>query len=188
MPVSHVRRNTGKSMPPLRPKAEQLPQAVKQWLDATLVDGNFSGYEAIAGELKTRGYAISKSALHSYGQKFEDNLKRLKLATEQARAVVAATPDDDGALNEAMMRLTQEKTFQILQDLNIDAETIDPIKLMRAVAELGKASVAQKKWQVEARRIALTEAATVAGKEARASGLDDAAADRIANRILGIAV
>ncbi|MGK4383427.1 phage protein Gp27 family protein [Ectopseudomonas oleovorans] len=57
-------------MPP-RSKVGQLPAKVKAWLDQALAENNFSDYEALSAELAGRGFAISKSALHRYGQNFE---------------------------------------------------------------------------------------------------------------------
>ena len=74
-------------MPP-RSKVAALPPEVKEWLDKALVENNFGGYELLAAELKGKGYEISKTGLHRYGQQFEDRLNALKIATEQARAVV----------------------------------------------------------------------------------------------------
>ena len=72
-------------MPP-RGKVAQLPPEVKAWLDQALVESNFSGYEALSTELAERGFSIGKSALHTYGQGFEDRLSALKMASEQAKA------------------------------------------------------------------------------------------------------
>ena len=83
-------------MPP-RSKVAGMPAEIKEWLDRALAENNFSDYELLAEELKARGYAISKSALHRYGQAFETRLSALKMASEQARAVVAAAPDEEGA-------------------------------------------------------------------------------------------
>ena len=47
-------------MPP-RNKVDALPKAVKEWLDATLLEGNFSGYELLSAELAKRGCAVSKT-------------------------------------------------------------------------------------------------------------------------------
>lgn len=170
-----------------RSKIEGLPTAVKEWLDTALVEGNFSGYEALESALKERGFDIGKSSIHRYGQVFEERLKTLRLVTEQARAVVQASPDDDGAVNDALVRLTQEKMFGILMEINVDPDTVDLAKLARAVAELGKASVAQKRWQMEARKQALEEAAKEAGIAAKSVGLTDDAVEQIKRRILGIA-
>lgn len=130
---------------------EGLPGDVKGWLDASLVDGNFSGYEALAAELKTRGYEISKSAVHRYGQEFEERLKALRLVTEQARAVVEHSPDDEDAVTQALVRLTQEKLFSVLMDMQVDPEKVNLSGITRSIAELARSSVTVKKWAQEAR-------------------------------------
>ena len=134
-------------MPP-RSKVAGLPKPVKAWLDKALAENGFSEYETLAAELSAQGFSISKSALHRYGQDFESKLSALKMASEQARAVVAAAPDEEGAVNEALMRLVQEHLFKILM---ADGKSFDLPKVAKAVAELGKASIAQKKWQTEYR-------------------------------------
>ncbi|AZC67382.1 DUF3486 family protein [Pseudomonas chlororaphis] len=156
-------------MPP-RSKVASLPKAVKDWLDKALAENNFSEYESLAAELSAQGYSISKSALHRYGQDFESKLSALKMASEQARAVVAAAPDEEGAVNEALMRLVQEHLFKLLMS---DGGKLDLPKVAKAVAELGKASVVQKKWaaETEVRRAALQDAASRVDAAAKARGL-----------------
>lgn len=157
-------------MPP-RSKVKSLPAKVKTWLDQALADNNFSDYEALSAELAGRGFAISKSALHRYGQGFEERLSALKMASEQAKAIVTAAPDDEGAVNEALLRLVQEHLFKLLMDTE---GKVDLPKVAKAVAELGRASVVQKKWaaEVEIKRAALQEAADRVGAAAQARGLN----------------
>ena len=169
-------------MPP-RSKVATLPAEVKAWLDQALAENNFSDYEALAQELTERGYAINKSALHRYGQNFEERLSALKMASEQARAVVAAAPDEEGAVNEALMRLVQEHLFKLLMT---EGDQIDLPKVAKAVAELGKASIAQKKWQAEVRAKA-EAAATEVEKIAKKGGLDAETVAEIRREILGVA-
>jgi iron-sulfur cluster repair protein YtfE (RIC family) len=169
-------------MPP-RSKVAALPAEVKAWLDKALADNNFSDYEALADELSGRGFAISKSALHRYGQNFEERLSALKMASEQARAVVAAAPDEEGAVNEALMRLVQEHLFKLLMS---EGGQIDLPKVAKAVAELGRASVVQKKWQSEVRTKAEAAASQVE-KIAKKGGLDADTVAEIRREILGVA-
>lgn len=169
-------------MPP-RSKVAALPAEVKSWLDQVLVENNFSGYEALSAELADRGYSIGKSALHAYGQTFEDRLSRLRMASEQAKAVVTAAPDEEGAVNEALMRLVQEQLFNML--MAADGK-VDLPKVAKAVAELGRASVVQKKWQAEVRERAESAAAKVE-KIARKGGLTAETVDAIRREILGVA-
>ena len=97
----------------------------------------------------------------------------------QYATVAAQVPDDfrfavkaPSVVNDALVRLTQEKMFSILMEMNVDPDAVDLPKLARAVAELGKASVAQKRWQAEARKQALEEAAARVDTAAQARGLN----------------
>lgn len=170
-------------MPP-RSKVAALPTEVKAWLDQALAESNFSDYEALASELEERGFSISKSALHRYGQGFEERLASLRMASEQARAVVAAAPDDEGAVNEALVRLVQDKLFTVL--MAADGK-LDISKVGKAVAELVKASVVQKKWSAEHRKTIreefAAEAAEAVSEELRG---EDGMSEQLEERIRGI--
>lgn len=165
---------------------ENLPKEVKEWLDRTLVENNFNGYQLLENELKERGYQISKSAIHRYGQNFEKRLSAMKMATEQARAIVETSPDDEGAVSEALMRLVQEKIFTVLVDFEPDPEKLNLGSLAKAVAELGRASVTQKKWASEVKKKTEEAAASVV-QTAKKGGLSDETVDQIKRQILGIA-
>jgi len=169
-----------------RSKIELLPDAVLNELNERLVKGRFSGYEALAAWLQEQGFEIGKSSLHRYGQKFEDKLAALKIATDQARAVVNASPDDEGAMNEALMRLIQEKLFSILRDMNVDPKKINIASLVRAVAEFTRANVAHRKYREHVRDRSKAAAASVE-KIAKKGGLSAHAVDTIKREILGIA-
>ena len=177
---------------PKRPAVESLPREVKEWLDQALAGGGFSGYQLLADELAARGYEISKSAIHRYGKKFEERLAALKAASEQARAIVDAAPDNEGAINEALMRLVQERLFSVLQDLEVNPEKLNLASLARSIAELGRASVAQKRFADEVRKEerekARADAAEAASQATRQLGLSDDQAAFIRAEILGVQV
>jgi hypothetical protein len=168
-----------------RSKIETLPKAVKEWLDAQLVEGNFSGYEALANELKGRGYDISKTGLHRYGQAFDERLKTLKLVTEQARAVVQASPDDEDAMNQALVRMTQEKLFGLLLEMQVDPAKINLSGITRSIAELARASINVKDFAAKVRLRAQEAAADVAST-LKTAGMSDEGVEQIKNRILGV--
>ena len=137
-----------------RSKVVQLPANIKQWLDQVLVAQSFGGYEALANELKERGYAVSKSSLHRYGQSFEDRLGALKTATEQAKAIVSEVGDEEGATNDALLRLIQEKLFVALTESDPEKQLAFSWmpELAKAVANLTRASVQQKGWALKVRK------------------------------------
>jgi hypothetical protein len=136
---------------PKRSTVDALPRELKEWLDDELVKRGFGDYVALAIDLKAKGAAISKSSLHRYGSKFEERMAQLRASTEQARAIVAASPDDEGAMGEALVRLTQDKMFGILMDLEVDPKSIDLTKFSRSVADLTRSSIGQKRYVQEFR-------------------------------------
>ena len=166
-----------------RSKVTQLPKEVKVWFDRALVEGNFSGYEQLERELTQRGCTIGKSSLHRYGQQFEERLRAVKLATEQAAAIAASAPDDAGAMNDALIRLVQEKAFQTLLKME-EGAPLKEVGLM--VARLSNATVKQKQWAAEVRDKAST-AADAVEKIAKKGGLSADALEIIKREILGIA-
>jgi len=169
-----------------RSKISKLPKAVKDWLDKALADNGFADYELLATDLKDRGYDISKSAIHRYGQDFEARLGALRMASEQAKAIVQSANDDEGAVSEALMRLVQEKLFQVMLEFKVDPDKpLNIASAAKAVAELSRATVTQKKWQAEVREKA-SAAADAVEKIAKKGGLSPAAVNEIRSRILGI--
>ena len=136
---------------PKRSNIEGLPPELKAWLDSQLVIRGFADYVQLAADLTDKGAIVSKSGLHRYGSKFAERMAQLKVSTEQARAVVAASPDDEGAMNEALIRLTQDKLFGVLVDLEVDPESVNITKITKSIADLARSSITQKKWQIEVR-------------------------------------
>lgn len=140
-----------------RSKVDALPPELKEWLDAELVKRGFADYVQLAADLQAKGAEVSKSGLHRYGSKFEQRMAQLKASTEQAKAVVAASPDDEGAMNEALIRLTQDKLFGVLVELDVDPETVSLPKLTKSIADLARSSIGQKRWAAEVKAAARQE-------------------------------
>lgn len=171
-----------------RSKISRLPPAVKTWLNATLADNDCSDYQLLSDELKARGFDISRSAVHRYGQEFEDRLMAIKIATEQAKAITEAAPDDAGAMNNALISMVQQRAFKVLVDMQ-EGASIKDIGLM--VARLSNATVKQKQWAAEIRE-KLERAKQAAASEAEAiaikAGMSDDDWALIRAKFLGIEV
>ena len=137
---------------PARSKIVMLPPEIKAELDRRLVGGRFAGYDALTEWLAEQGVEISRSAVHRYGQEFEARCESIKIATEQAKAIVGVVGDDEGNMNEALIRLIQQLSFDILiKNQDEDMAAILP-KMGVMVAKLSKASVDQKKYATEVRK------------------------------------
>ncbi len=165
-------------------KVDLLNSEQRQWLDRELVSRGFAGYEELVADCRAHGIDLSVSGLGRYGKSFKDRLERVRLITEQARAVVAESPDDEGAVNEALMRLVQERLFDVMVDAQFDVESMSLDKVARAIADLGRASISQKKLAAEVRRQALEEAATQAEQTGRKQGLSDDGVDALRKAIM----
>ncbi len=175
-----------------RSKVSTLPAAVRAWLDEALAQGNFSGYEALQAELKGRGYDIGKSSIHRYGAALERRLAAIKASTHAAAAIAAAAPDDADLRSAAVISLVQTEVFDTILQLQ-EAEDADPaerVKLLSAaaknIATLTRASIAQKRHELEVRAKAQAAADRVA-KIATRGGLSQEGIDSIRREILGIA-
>lgn len=173
---------------------QTLPPEVRDWLDKALIAGNFSGYEALEAALAERGHAISKSAIHRYGQPLQQRLAAIKASTEAARLITEGAGDDQDARSEAVIALIQTEMFEAIVNLQQAAdEDTDPIermgimsKVAKNIASLTNASIAQKKFKAEVKARA-QEVAEKAAKLAQKGGLTAETVAEIRRSILGIA-
>ncbi len=175
-----------------------LPADVRDRLDAKIVTQSFSDYRGLAAWLASEGYQISKNTIHRHGQELERKLEAVKRATAQARAIVQASPDDEGAMNDALIRLVQQINFDILVKMDeagleseegIDTRFLGAIT--RSVASLARASVKQKEWMTEIRERLKQKVAAAESKVAevaRGGGLSDEAEAKIRAAIFDIIV
>jgi hypothetical protein len=177
---------------PKRSKIATLPADIRKYLDRTLIEGNFSGYEALEADLAARGFTIGKSSIHRYGANLERRLAAIKASTEAAVMIMDAAPDDQDARSGAIVSLVQTELFDTIMKLQeaVDADPAARVKLLSAaaknIATLTRASVGLKKWQVEMRDKAKSAADAVA-KIAKKGGLTAGSIDSIRREILGIA-
>ena len=177
---------------PKRSTVKGLPQAVKDWLDAALVENNFSGYRELEEELRARGFDISKSAVHRYGQALERRLASIRASTETARVISENISNEKGAQSDAILEMIQSEVFQALMQLEEIKQEDDPMKRLFALSFVGKnisplitAGVNLKKYQAAIKAKAQAAAQEVE-KLVKKGGLSDDTADRIRQQILGI--
>jgi hypothetical protein len=170
----------------------RLPPEVREWLEAELIRGGFSGYSGITTELNAKLEAAgaetaSRSAVHRFGQNIEDRISALKRTTEIARTLATEVGDDEGAMNDALVRLVQDKLFNVVVDMEIDPESVSITQLGRVVADLGRASVQQKKYQLETRaKVEAKLAALEAESKGSAGRLDAETLRRVREEIYGV--
>lgn len=180
---------------------DKLPEDVRRWLERALADSNFSGYQALEDMLRERGFSISKSAIHRYGQKIERRFAAIKASTEAARFLTEGAADDQDARSEAVIALVQTELFESIVNLQeAGEEGIDPGERLgllssaaKNIATLARASVNQKKFRLaEQERIAReARAALIAEQEEKlqelrgSDGMSEQMESRIRRILLG---
>ncbi|MCC7484553.1 MAG: DUF3486 family protein [Burkholderiales bacterium] len=174
-------------------KVSQLPEAVRLELDRRLLQNGFSDHVALAAWLVEQGFEISKSSVGRHSQQLKERLAAIKASTEAARLIVAEAGDDTDDRAAAVISLTQTHVFDVLLLLRDAEAEEDPTlravvlsKVARAVADLTRASVAQKRFAEQVRAKA-KEAAATAERVAKKGGLSADAVNEIRASILGIA-
>ena len=178
---------------PRQSKIDKLPTELRAALDKLVLDNNFSGYESIADYFKERGYSLSKSLVHRHGQKLERRLEAIRASTSAAKLLAEQVDDTENHLSGSVISLVQSELFETLlnlQDADLEDDPAERMKLLsnaaKSIAEVSRASIANKKWQAEVRTKAEAAASKVADI-ARKGGLSADTAETIRREILGIA-
>lgn len=111
-----------------RSSIEKLPEEVRRWLERALTENGFSGYVELETLLKEKGFVISKSAIHRYGQKIERRFKAIKQSTEAARIIAEGAEDKDDKRSEALMGMLQSSLFEALVEIeDAQSEEMSPM-------------------------------------------------------------
>lgn len=180
-------------MSPERPKVFSLPPEIREEIERRLVGSNFTGYVGLAEWLEAQGYVISKSALNRFGQAVERKLQAIKAATEAAKLISDAAPDDEGARSGAVISMVQSGMFEVLVALQeaADADPAERLKLLSraasAIADVSRADVGVKRWAASVReRVQMKLDALDAEASGPKGTLDPATLKRVREEIYGI--
>lgn len=172
-----------------RAKVRMLPESLREQVNNWLSEHQFSNYEGLSAWLEKRGFKIARSSLQRYGAAFEDKIELIRLATAQAREVVAVAPDREGAMSDALVSLVQGEIFKLLVECKGAIEKPDLAKIARAVADLARTTISQKRWREEMTERLKAQKAAAGGRISeveRGGGLSPEAEKEIRNILLGI--
>ncbi len=177
-------------MPPPR-KVDLLPADLKRWLQEEMRARGFGGYEELAEALNFRleeagqELRIRKSALHAYGQEYEQFVKY----QDEASAWAAGWMADNGLEEEAkrhnvLFQMITTLAFKVMQaQMSREADEIDP-KELHFLGRMLKDVMASSGIREQLTKALRAEQAKRL-EEAVAGGDIDAIAAEKARRILG---
>lgn len=155
-------------------KIDRLPPRIKAYLERILADRTRPSYKELSDWLAEQGYVISPVTIWRYDERrVQKIMERVRISTEAARLIAAAAPDAMDDQSAAALRIVQSGLFEVISDLaaadtDTDPETRGKIlsQAARALADVARASISQKRWaeEVRAKLDAVEKAASKAGK------------------------
>ncbi|WP_439526195.1 phage protein Gp27 family protein [Roseovarius mucosus] len=187
-------------MPPPR-KVELLPPELRQWLHDWWKAKGFHGYEELAEELNFRlaedglELRIGKSALHAYGQEYEQFVKLQDEAGAWASQWLADNDlSEEADRHRVLFQMMTSVAFKVLKSqMTKEGEDIDPRelhflgKMMKDI--MSSAGIREQLMVKERARIAAEERANaVEALEAQSEelGLSSGIIDKLKREFLGV--
>lgn len=187
-------------MPPPR-KVDLMPEELRAWLKEELRARGFADYEGLAQALNVRledaglDLRIGKSAVHAYGQEYEEFVRY----QEEASAWAAGWMNDNGLEEEAqrhnvLFQMITTLAFKVMQaQMTREGGEIDPRELHflgKMLKDVMSSSGIREKLVTEERaRIAREtreSAAETAVRAVQEAGMSDDTAEAIKSKILGV--
>ncbi len=163
----------------------KLPPELLDEVNAQLVAGRT--YAEITAHVKALGHDVSQSAIGRYGKGHLSELERVKLVSDQMKAITEAVGEDALALQEGAVQTALTKIIEYLS--LIGPETMageEASKIFTALAKLQSSSVQRERWKADLRKKIQTAAEAVV-KTAKTKGASDELVDWMRSKILEVA-
>jgi Protein of unknown function (DUF3486) len=137
---------------PRRSEVAKLPQDVRRWLERSLEESGYGGYELLAELLKEKGFTISRSSLQRWGSDIERQRATIKAETDAAIALSEGSADDRDSRSEAMLALLQTGMIRGLRALMNSQDEADPAERVALLAKVGKESSSMARASMDLKR------------------------------------
>ena len=137
---------------PRRSEVAKLPQEVRRWLERSLEESGYGGYELLAELLQAKGFTISRSSLQRWGSDIERQRAAIKAETDAAIALSEGTADDRDSRSEAMLALLQTGMIRGLRALQDSQDEADPAERVALLAKVGKETTSMVRGSMELKR------------------------------------
>jgi hypothetical protein len=161
---------------------ESLPPEVVEAVNRKLVEGYT--YQQVTDWLNQLGHEVGKSSVARYGKDFLARLERLRVAKEQARAIVEETDRPATEMHEAANRLAVHLIMETLMQVNsLDGERLS--ELLKALAQLERSAVSREHLKLEYKK-KVQQAVSRIEEAAQARGLDPETLRVIKEQVYGI--
>jgi len=163
----------------------KLPPELLAEVNAQLIAGRT--YAEITAHVKALGHDVSPAAVGRYGKGHLAELERVKLVSDQMKAITSAVGDDPLALQEGAVQTALVKIVEYLT--MIGPETMageEASKIFQALARLQSSSVQRERLKADLKK-KVTAAAEAVVKTAKAKGASDEMVEWVRAKILEVA-
>lgn len=137
---------------PRRSSVSALPQEVRRWLERSLEESGFGNYALLAALLKDKGFEISKTSLHRWGQDIKCQRDAIRSETEAARQLMDGSPDDSNSRSEAMLALLQTGMVRGLRVMAMADLEDDPTEQVMTLAKIGKDAATMARANIDLKK------------------------------------
>lgn len=176
-----------------------LPEEQRAWLEATLKESGFSGYEQIADALNEKlaesgsAITIGKSAVHSYGKEYSEYVKLQAEASSWAEGWMGEQGlGDEAQRHSVLFQMLTTVAFKVMKEQMLEGE-VDPKdlhfmgKMLKDI--MSSAGLREKMLEGERARVAKEvrkEVATELEKQATDLGMTSDTIAAIKREVLGV--
>lgn len=169
---------------------KKLDPRIKSAVDEALRDGRLT-IDGILALIRDAGGDVSRSAIGRYKQTFEEGMEVYR-ASQQMAQVWGRKLEEDPESNVAQLARSvlgsvALHTGQAMMQSGEAMPAGEVMFLAKALDHLSRAELSDTQRILKVRQEVAKQAASVAVKQARASGLSDEAAELIRQKILGVA-
>ncbi len=128
-----------------------LPPHIRKQVERRMLAKRFSDYEGLAEWVRQQGYDISDDSLWRYGKSLKREFTAAQFSLLQARMLADQAPDHKGRMMQALIQVVQQKLMSALAQVE-EIDHTDITRLVHAVADLSRISLAHQRWTTDIRR------------------------------------
>lgn len=168
-----------------------LPPADIKELDSLIGSGRYTLDELVEW-LASRGYTISRSALHRHGVEVQRVAERMQQSDRVTEALVRELKDAtiEGKQGRLLVKMTRDLVFDFLmkKESGEDLSPKDFANLGKTLAELGRSQRFAQDFEQNIRKEERQKAADTVAEAVKSQGLTADQAAFIRGKILGVPV
>lgn len=136
-----------------RSKADELPQEIREKLDAMLFNRLYT-YKDVGEELERMGYPLSQSVIYRYAQRIDAVAARIQAAMEQTEALIKSVENkNDIKATELASALMCDGLIKRMAMAESEFEDMPLDKAGDLLIKLQRTSVYKDRWKAERKRL-----------------------------------